>query len=275
MAGASVLIGARNMRRGDAVAADIRQSTQNPAVEALRLDLSDLSSVRAFAAAVRTKTRVVHYLINNAGIADVPFMLSAGGHELQFATNHLGHFLLFSLLVDRLRDAAGARVVALTSAAHRHAGIDFDDIHFRRRSYDAYTAYAQSKTATALFAVALSRRFLAEGISCNSVMPGMVVTDLIGTASPERLRQLRFTDEDGRLQPYVKSIEQGAATSLWAALSPDLDGIGGVYLEDCAPAKPWSKALAAQHPWAGFVPHAVAPDAAEQLWTESVAMVGD
>jgi NAD(P)-dependent dehydrogenase (short-subunit alcohol dehydrogenase family) len=271
--GACVIIGVRDLPKGEGIARAISASTGNKAVHALYLDLSDLGSVGSFANAVRQKTKVVHYLINNAGIADAPLQRTAQGYELHFATNHLGHFLLFDLLVDCLKEAEASRVISLTSAAHRHAGIDFDDIHFRHRAYDSYTGYAQSKTATALFSVAISARYLADGIASNSVMPGVIVTELIGIPSPERLQSLRFTDESGNLKPYVKSIAQGAATTLWAALSSDLDGIGGQYLEDCARAKPWSRESRSENPWVGFVPHAVCPEAAERLWVESGRMI--
>lgn len=272
-AGCSVVLSARDMTRGAQVANAISEETGNRSLYAAKLDLSDLSSVMRFGAEVSERFPTLNYLINNAGIADVPERRTAEGFEMQFAANHLGHHLLFELLLDALRNAHGARVVALTSAAHRRSGVDFDDIHFHRREYDAYSAYAQSKTATSLFAVAVSQRFLMEGICANAVMPGMIVTGLIKDLTPERLHSLRFTDEAGKLRGCVKSTEQGAATTIWAALAPELEGIGGRYLEDCGFALPWSREGMKEHPWAGYVPHAVAPEAADRLWYASREMI--
>jgi NAD(P)-dependent dehydrogenase (short-subunit alcohol dehydrogenase family) len=269
----TVVLGVRDMKRGAQIARDISEYTGNNAVYAMPLDLSDFASVKEFAENVRAELRALKYLINNAGIADMPERRNREGFELHFATNHLGHHLLFESLLQPLRRSEGARVVSLTSAAHRRSGIDFDDIHFQRREYDSYVAYAQSKTATSLFAVAANQRFSAEGIHANAVMPGMIVTGLIKDLTPERLHSLRFTDETGQLRDCVKSLEQGAATTLWAALSPDLEGVGGHYLEDCGFAAPWSRENMHHHPWAGYVPHAVAPDAAHRLWEVTREMV--
>lgn len=272
-AGASVVMGIRNVEKGHGVARAIARSTGHDDIAVLQLDLGDLRSVQSFAAAVIDRYPAIDVLINNAGIADVPYSFTAQGHELHFGTNHLGHFLLFELLLDRLKAAETARVVSLSSAAHRRSAINFDDLDFRIGGYDGYAAYAQSKTATSLFAVGVTDRHRGAGIVCNAVMPGMIITDLIGRASPERLRALRFTDETGAMRACVKTIEQGAATSVWAALAPELDGVGGLYLEDCAPARPWSRELMAEHPWAGVVPHALDPGDADRLWDESARRV--
>ncbi len=187
-------------------------------------------------------------LINNAGIMATPFARDARGFEAQLATNHIGHFQLTLRLWPALAQAKGARVIELTSAGHRRAGFDFEDPHFARRDYDKWIAYGQSKTANALFARELDRRAEPHGVRAFSVHPGAIATDLM-RHMPDDEKQAVLT----RFQAILKTVEQGAATSVWCATSPRLAGQGGVYCENsdvAADAPADSEQLDGVRPWA-------------------------
>jgi len=237
-------------------------------VELESLDLGDPTSIDAFAARFSASGRPVHILVNNAGIMAAPLVRDARGFESQLAINHLGHFQLTARLWPALRKARGARVVSLSSRAHSRAGVDFDDPHFERRPYDKWIAYAQSKTATALFAVALDARGEAHRVRAFSVHPGAVVTELMRHMSDQEIRAAVAASND---VSSLKSAEQGAATSVWCATSSELEGMGGVYCEDCDIAE----AVAADFPEPrGVRPWAMDQDLAERLWTKSEKWTG-
>jgi NAD(P)-dependent dehydrogenase (short-subunit alcohol dehydrogenase family) len=164
-------------------------------------------------------------------------------------------------------------VVSLTSIAHVQSPIVFEDIHYHDRAYDKWQAYGQSKTANVLFAVELTRRLGGRGITANAVMPGGILTNLQREMSREEMLAMKFIDESGAPHPMFKSAEQGAATSAWAATAPELNDLGGLYLEDCAIAAPWH----ADDPYRGYAPHAVDLGAASRLWelSEEAASRGD
>jgi NAD(P)-dependent dehydrogenase (short-subunit alcohol dehydrogenase family) len=258
-AGATVLVAGRTPDKARAALAGIDR------VELDTLDLGDPASIDAFVARFEASGRPLHMLVNNAGIMAAPLARDARGFESQLATNHLGHFQLTVRLWPALLRARGARVVSLSSRGHRRSAVDFDDPHFHRRPYDKWLAYGQSKTANALFAVALDRRGEPHGVRAFSVHPGAVVTDLMrhmtadeATDAVERIRQVAS----------LKTAEQGAATSLWCATSKQLDGKGGVYCEDVDIAD----AVPADSPDPGGVrPWAMDPALAEHLWTLSEA----
>ncbi|GAB3606592.1 SDR family NAD(P)-dependent oxidoreductase [Conyzicola nivalis] len=218
MRGADVTLAVRNLAAGTGIAEDIRSTTGSTTVRAAELDVSDLWSVREF---VSKWTGPLDLLINNAGVMATPEERTAEGFELQFATNYLGHFALAVGLRPALAAAGGARVVTVSSSGHLLSPVVFDDINFRFRQYDPLAAYGQSKTAAVLFGVAASSRWAADGITVNSVMPGAISTGL-----QKHTGGLK-TPPEGR-----KSIEQGAATTLFVATSPLLEGIGGRYFED-------------------------------------------
>lgn len=261
-AGATVVVPSRTLDRARSALADI------PGVELERLDLMDPDSIEAFAWRFLDSERPLNILINNAGIMAPPLERDARGYESQFATNHLGHFQLTLRLWPALKRAGTARVTTLSSAGIRFSGVDFDDPHFQRREYDRWKAYGQSKTANALFAVALDKRGLSHGIRAFSVHPGRIkATNL-----------LRFMSEEERnaaTGPF-KTVEQGAATSVWCATSHQLDGKGGVYCCDCDIAT----IVQPQAPdgfyqvLAGVLPHAVEPALAERLWALSEELTG-
>ncbi len=266
--GAEVVIAARDLAKADAAIARIRESLPAAHVGAVQLELADLRSVRSAAATLLECYPKIHLLINNAGIMACPLARTAEGCELQFGTNHIGHFLLTCLLVPALRAAAPARVVNLSSAGHKYAPVDFDDPHFQHRDYDKWIAYGQSKTANALFSVALNRRLAAFGITANAVHPGAIVTNL-GRHMTEQ-DYAEFGENSANAGLVFKEVAQGAATSVWAATAPELAGRGGLYLEDCHIGEPATENTLT----AGYLPYALDERAAEKLWVLSEAIVG-
>ena len=231
--GARVVIAARDLKRAEEVADEIRKDTQNNDIEVEELELGSLKSIRGFVARYLAKNRPLHILINNAGIMSTPFGKTIDGFEQQFGVNHIGHFELTVGLLPALKAAKNARVVVLSSVAHLISPVNFDDIHFEQRNYDERVAYGQAKTANVLFAVELTRRYAADGIFANAVMPGGILTGLQKHIPREEMIKRGWIDENGVTNPRFKTVEQGAATSVWAAVAPELEHKGGLYLEDC------------------------------------------
>jgi NAD(P)-dependent dehydrogenase (short-subunit alcohol dehydrogenase family) len=226
--GAAVTLAVRDTNGGDSVAAGIRGSTGNDAVDVRPLELAEPDSIGAF---IDDWNGPLDILINNAGVMAIrERTLTPRGVELHLATNHLGHFALATGLYGALRSAGGARVVSLSSSAHLYCPILFDDPAFAFVPYSPFLGYGQSKTANVLFAVEANRRWQRHGITVNAVMPGGIATRLQRHIDPEELERVRREAGAGT---ELKTIEQGAATSIFAAVSPLLDGIGGRYLEDC------------------------------------------
>ncbi|OHV36020.1 MULTISPECIES: SDR family NAD(P)-dependent oxidoreductase [Pseudofrankia] len=259
-AGAEVTLAVRDVDAGDRTAADLIASTGNKQVLVARLDLADQASVAAF---VAQWDGPLDILVNNAGIMASPLLRTPEGWELQFATNHLGHFALATGLHGALTAPGGARVVSVSSSAHHRSPVVFDDIHFESRAYEPWSAYGQSKTANVLFAVEASKRWAGDGITVNALMPGGIRTNLQRYVSEEDLERLRAAAGGADLK--WKTPEQGAATSILVATSPLLDGVGGRYFEDCNEAE--VGALSARN---GVAPHALDPEAAARLWDVSV-----
>jgi NAD(P)-dependent dehydrogenase (short-subunit alcohol dehydrogenase family) len=261
-AGATVIVPARTPDKARAALAGLER------VELESLDLSEPASIDAFAARFLASGRPLHILVNNAGIMGPPLARDARGFELQLATNHLGHFQLTARLWPALRRAQGARVVSLSSRGHSRAAVDFEDPHFERRPYDKWRAYGQSKTANALFALALDARGEAHRVRAFSVHPGAVMTELVRSLPDEELRAVVAASS---AVSTSKNTEQGAATSVWCAMSPQLEGLGGVYCEDVDIAE----AVAADFPEPrGVRPWAMDPALAERLWTKSEEWTG-
>ncbi|MFI5716346.1 SDR family NAD(P)-dependent oxidoreductase [Nocardia sp. NPDC051750] len=275
-AGASVVVGARRPGRAAAALAGIERVEVGP------LDLAHPASIDAFTARYAGSGRPLHILINNAGVPlHETLTLDARGYEAQFATNYLGHFQLTLGLLASLRAAHGARVVNLSSGGHRISGIRWNDVHFTT-GYQSLLAYGQSKTAAILFAVELDRRWARDGVRGYAVHPGIVPgTSLNSSVGEEQLRAAGLIDEDG--QPVVapdrgiKNARQGAATTVFAATSPLLDEIGGVYLMDndvsVVDENPEPVTGAEQDPPAEVVPHAIDPRSAERLWELSEELI--
>jgi NAD(P)-dependent dehydrogenase (short-subunit alcohol dehydrogenase family) len=269
IAGARVVIATRDETKGKAVAATLRKETGNEQIEFQQLDLASLASVQAFVKQFLALRRELYLLINNAGIMAAPLSYTVDGFESQFGTNHIGHFSLAVGLVPALKAGGRARVVSLSSLGHRRSDVHFDDLNFRHRPYDPWLAYGQSKTANVLFAVGMTQRFGAEGINANAVHPGGIMTGLQKHVSHEEQIKIGWIDDKGTQNPNFKSTEQGAATSIWAAVAPELEGLGGRYLENCRIAKPWSD----DHPTSGVKSYAVDPKSAERLWSVSESLV--
>jgi NAD(P)-dependent dehydrogenase (short-subunit alcohol dehydrogenase family) len=257
-AGADVTIAVRNLEAGRAVAAEIAESSRNAAVHVAPLDLNDRASITAF---VDSWDEPLDILINNAGVMALPESRDAHGFEMQFATNHLGHFALALGLHDALAAAGNARIVAVSSNAHLMSPVVFDDIHFNYRSYDPWLAYGQSKTANILFAVGATSRWSSGGITANALNPGAIPTNLQRHVGGMR------TPVDKRKTP-----EQGAATSVLLAASPALEGIGGRYFEDCNEAERVSRRDPEK--MGGVAPYALDLDNALRLWDLSLQMLG-
>ena len=263
-AGAEVTLAVRNVMAGQEVA-DSLLADGLKAVSVAPLDLSDRASIASFVAAW---DRPLHILVDNAGIMATPELRTPEGWELQFATNHLGHFALTTGLYDALAAAGGARVVVVSSRGHLNGEVLFDDVMFTNHPYDRWAAYSQSKTANVLFAVEAARRWAAAGITVNALAPGRIRTNLMrhigdetNTAVPDRF-QADSTDI-----PW-KTPSEGAATSVLLAASPLVEGVTGTYFEDCQPAE-----LAVPGILKGVAPYAVAPSNAARLWDLSLELL--
>ncbi|MFN3511644.1 MAG: oxidoreductase [Phenylobacterium sp.] len=271
-AGADVMLAVRDRAAGERAAVAINESIGDDRVVAGTLDLASLGSVAAFVDAWGDEP--LDILINNAGVMATPQLYTADDLELQIGTNHFGHFLLTLGLTRALMNAAedgrSARVVALSSIGHRRSDIHWDDIHYRSRPYDKWEAYGQSKTANALFAVGYNARFAEHGVTANAVMPGGIMTPLQRYLPKEEMIAMGWIDEEGKVAEGFKTPEQGASTSVWAAVGEELEGEGGLYLEDCAEALPWTP----DNPRKGVMPYALDPEAADRLWAISEETTG-
>ena len=265
-AGADVTLAVRDMVAGEAVAADIIESTRNGDVRAAHLDLLDARSIDAFAAAWQGPLDV---LVCNAGVMATPETRTPEGWELQFAINHLGHFQLALGLHSALAAAGDARIVSVSSSGHRTAPVQFDDLHFAHTAYDPWVAYGQAKTANVLFAVEATRRWAGDGITANALMPGGIWTKLQQHVDDAKRAEWDAMEREGRVK--MKSVEQGAATSVLLATSPLLEGIGGRYFDDCNEAK----VIANDSGDPGVREWAVDPAAAERLWDLSVELLAE
>jgi NAD(P)-dependent dehydrogenase (short-subunit alcohol dehydrogenase family) len=257
-AGAEVTLAVRNVEAGAKVAQELSESTGNAAINVAELNLADQKSVAAFVVGWEGP---LHILINNAGIMMSPLDRTPEGWELQFATNHIGHFALALGLHPALAQANGARIVALSSPAHLAAPVDFDDLDWTSRAYDPSLAYGMSKSANVLFAVEATTRWAGDGIVANAVAPGSILTNLQRYMPEETLNKIKS-------MPIWKTPEQGAATTVLVATSPEIGGVGGRYFEDCQEAglnEPGTRR--------GVAAHALDPESATRLWKVSTELV--
>lgn len=278
-AGARVIVLARDLNRAEAALAEVGD------VEIEPMDLMDPVSIDAFAERFLQTGSPLHLLINSAGIMASPLMRDARGYEAQFATNHLGHFQLTTNLLPALRKADGARAVSVSSWGHRRSPVNFEDPNFERREYEAWAAYGQSKTANILFAVELDEQEKGNGVRAFSLHPGSIVETNLGKhLSQDDLKALGVIDAEGKpvLDPSrnMKTVSQGAATSLWCAVSSQLDGMGGVYCENCEVAFPVPEenqenpGSATSGNMLGVMPYAVDAENAARLWHLSEQLLG-
>jgi NAD(P)-dependent dehydrogenase (short-subunit alcohol dehydrogenase family) len=259
-AGAAVIAPARRVEAARESLAGLPQVTVRP------LDLGDLDSVRTFADDLLEDGVRLDLMIDSAGIMATPETRIGPGWEAQFATNHLGHFAL----VNRLWPAfqRGARIVSVSSGGHRRSPIRWDDLMFTD-GYDKWTAYGQAKTANVLFAVELDRLARDLGIRAFAIHPGGILTPLQRHLPREEMVALGWIDQDGQPLVQFKTPEQGAATQVWASTSPQLEGRGGVYCEDCDIAPLFTEGSSS-----GVMPYAVDPDQARRLWAVSAELTG-
>ncbi|WP_437946115.1 SDR family NAD(P)-dependent oxidoreductase [Sorangium sp. So ce296] len=274
--GAHVVGAARNLEKAEAATRGVRAANAGSGrLELVELDLASLASVRRCADDLLRQGEPFDLVIANAGVMACPFGLTEDGFELQFGTNHLGHFVLVNRIASLLR--AGSRVVSLSSAGHRYADVDLDDPHFERTRYEPFVAYGRSKTANILFAVELDRRLRGRGTRATAVHPGVIATELgrhLPGDSLSTLVERINADLAARGKPPFapKTIPQGAATSVWAGMVAEVDEVGGRYCENCHvttrvtldPIDPISE---------GVRPYALDAERAAALWAKSEAFV--
>ncbi|TDZ15977.1 WW domain-containing oxidoreductase [Colletotrichum orbiculare MAFF 240422] len=268
--GATLFLTARDVAKAQSALAGFWDPAR---MEIIEMDQEKLSSVRCAAAAILAKTSKVHVLVNNAGIMAIPDLrYTAEGHELQFGTNHLSHFLFFKLLEPALLASASAarpsRVVSLSSSAHNVHGLnDSANYNFQRGGYDATVAYGQSKTANIYMANEIERRYGKRHLHATSVHPGLISTGLTRHMPPDAFKGMEH------LYPTMKSVEQGAATSVWAAVGKEWEHAGGKYLVNCAVAEP-SVEGDDKLTMTGYAPFAYDTEEAKRLWADSLKIVG-
>lgn len=265
-AGASVIVGARRPAQAKEVLAEMEGQ-----IEVLELDLSVPASIDSFAGGVASQWDRIDILINNAAIMASPLMRDARGYEIQFATNHLGHFQLTARLWPLLAAGHDTRVVCLSSIGHRLNGLDLDDPNWESREYEKWPAYGQAKSANALFALQLDKLGEKHGVRAFAVHPGGIATPLQRHLTMEEQRAMGWYDEEGNVNAGFKSTEEGAATSVWCAVSPMLDDMGGVYCEDCDVGAPVGENTPRG---AGVYPHIRDEELAAALWAKSEEMTG-
>jgi NAD(P)-dependent dehydrogenase (short-subunit alcohol dehydrogenase family) len=270
--GAEVVIAVRKPDLAEAAVADLNQTAKGAKASWSMLDLSSFKSIRSFAE--RWGGRPLHLLINNAGVMACPLARTEDDLEMQIGTNHFGHFLLSVLLAPSLvagaKSGKPSRLVSLSSLGHWRSPMNFDDPQYRTRPYEKWQAYGQAKTANALFAVGFDQRFKDSGVRAHSVMPGGIMTPLQRHLPMAEQIAMGWIDANGKVRDGFKTPAQGASTSVWAALGKELDGAGGLYLENCAQAV----ARSPESGFAGVMPHALDPVAADRLWALSVETTG-
>ena len=265
LAGADVVLGVRDVAKGEAVVHDLA-TTANGEMRVLDLDLRDLDSVTAFADRI---TGAVDLLIANAGVSKTPDAHLPNGLDVRFATNHLGHFLLAVRLREQMV-VRGARIVLVSSAAHKGMPVQLDDLQWHARSIRRAWPTRSRRVPTSCSRQEATRRWGADGIFANAVLPGSALTGLQRFHGDELKRQIGFILPDGTLNPILKTAAQAAATTLWACTAPELEGRGGLVLEDCAEALPVGPET---HPWSGFDERVADPDTARRLWDHSVDLL--
>jgi NAD(P)-dependent dehydrogenase (short-subunit alcohol dehydrogenase family) len=269
-AGAEVVIAVRKRDLGEAAAKEVNAAVGAERASVGMVDLQDLASVAAFTQAWGDKP--LNLLINNAGVMACPLAYTADDLEMQLGTNHFGHFALgvglARALMNGAQEGRTARLVSLSSIGHVRSAMNFEDPNYRHRDYDKWGAYGQSKTANALFAVGFDKRFADLGVRANSVMPGGIFTPLQRHLPHEEQVAMGWYDAEGKPLVGFKTPAQGASTSVWAAVGEELEGVGGLYLENLAQAPPYEGGRV------GVVPHALDPEAAERLWALSEETTG-
>lgn len=274
--GAQIIIAARDMEKGESAMTAIHGSVPDAQIEVMQLDLADLDSIRAFTTLFLQEHPSLDLLINNAGVMACEQGATKDGFEMQFGTNHLGHFLLTNRLRPALDVAAEAgrnpRVVTLSSRAHHTAPVDLDDPNYKQANYEKWEAYGRSKSANALFALELDKRVRETGLRSYAVHPGGIMTNLGRHLTEADIAMLMSRFSQSEDQPGFKTIPQGAATSCYAATAPELEGAGGMYLEDCGQTFVNDDLEGNQSGKRSWIMDA---DVAAKLWTLSEELVGE
>ena len=272
--GAHVIMAGRDPVKLDTAFSEITALNPDASLETIIVDLASLESVRACAEQANERFEKIDLLINNAGIMACPKMHTADGFEMQFGTNHLGHFVLTAGLMPLLRkggiSGGGGRIVNVSSRGHFITDVDLDDPNFENREYDEWQSYGQAKTANILFSVGLEKRFGDEGIHAIAIHPGGIQTNLSRHLSEEQEQALLSNVTASDPDFAFKTIPEGAATQVWAATAPELEGVGGVYCEDCHVAE-----VDDQSPKSGVRSYALDPDKADRLWQLSEELTGE
>ncbi|QHS52840.1 SDR family NAD(P)-dependent oxidoreductase [Edaphobacter sp. 12200R-103] len=276
--GADVVGAVRDLQKGEAATEEVRKAAKSSggSFQLIELDLADLASVRAAADKLNAKGESFDVIIANAGVMATPFGKTRDGFETQFGTNHLGHFVFVNRIAKLLKD--GGRLVNLSSAGHRYSDVNLDDPNFEKTEYNPFEAYGRSKTANILFSVGFDKRYKGRGVRATAVHPGGIYTELGRHMSEEQFAGLlenvnRQRREAGLPDFEFKTIPQGSATSVWAAVVAPADEVGAHYCEDCHVAsivEPSDNVLAG-----GVYRYAVDPERAEALWRKSEEMVGE
>ncbi|XP_077406220.1 retinol dehydrogenase 13-like isoform X3 [Vanacampus margaritifer] len=257
--GGRIIMGCRDMEKCEAAAKEIRGNTLNPHVYACHLDLASMKSIREFAERIKEKEKRVDVLINNAGVMRCPAWKTEDGFDMQFGVNHLGHFLLTNLLLDRLKESAPSRVINLTSLAYVVGKMDFEDLNWEKKKFDTKQAYCQSKLANVLFTRELAKRLQGTGVTVNAVHPGVVSTQL-GRHTGLHQSQLSTTVLSPLFSLLIKNPELGAQPSIYLAVAEQLEGVTGRYYDVLTEKEP--------------APQATDEEAARRLWEISSRMVG-
>jgi NAD(P)-dependent dehydrogenase (short-subunit alcohol dehydrogenase family) len=278
--GADVVGAARDLKKAEGATTQVQRDAAagGGSFELVALDLASLKSVRACADQLLAKGQFFDVIIANAGVMATPFGHTTDGFETQFGTNHLGHFVLINRMTPLLR--RGGRLINLSSAGHRYSNVDLDDPNFERTAYDPFVAYGRSKTANILFAVAFDQRHRGRGVRAAAVHPGVIETELARHVDPARIQVLidQITKEraaQGKEPFQWKTVPQGAATSVWAAVVAPPDEIGGQYCENCHVGQIAPEHVTITGGSEGVRAYALDPDNAEALWKKSEEMVGE
>jgi len=276
--GARVVGAARDLGKAEVATARVRDAAAAAGgnFEMIALDLANLKSVHTCADALLARGEPFDVVIANAGVMATPFGHTADGFETQFGTNHLGHFVLVNRIAPLIR--AGGRLVNLSSAGHRFANVDLEDPNFERTPYDPFVAYGRSKTANILFAVAFDQRHRARGIRAAAVHPGGIHTELGRHMDPSHAQSMleqidKQLAAEGKPPYQWKTIPQGAATSVWAAVVASPDEVGGRYCENCHVGRVVADTAVISVVSEGVRGYALDPQNAEALWNKSEQMV--
>ena len=278
--GAKVVGAARDLEKAKAATALVQKdaAANGGSLELIELDLANLKSVRACADGLLENGESFNVVIANAGVMATPFGHTSDGFETQFGTNHLGHFVLVNRIASLIR--AGGRLINLSSAGHRYSNVDLDDPNFERTPYEPFVAYGRSKTANILFAVAFDKRHRDRRVRAAAVHPGGIQTELGRYAEPGRIERVigelnRQLAAQGKGPFQWKSIPQGAATSVWAAVVAPANEIGGQYCENCHVAQIVPDDASITVMSEGVRGYALDPNNAEALWRKSEELVGE